>query len=86
MRNFRITYKPIDRYNKSTERNIVVNISKPSGDIGADAHSALNLFIASAGSLKKNDIIEIQEISDDGTNIGEPIKPTGNSSIVPIKK
>lgn len=86
MRNFRITYKPIDKYNKATERNIVINVSKPTGDIGQDAHAALNLFISSIGSLKKNDVIEIQEINDIGDNIGMPIKPTGESSIVPMRK
>lgn len=86
MRNFRITYKPVDRYSKATERNIVINVSKPTGDIGQDAHAALNLFVSSIGNLKKNDVIEIQEINAMGENIGEPIKPIGESSIIPTRK
>ena len=34
---------------------------------------------------KKNEIISIQEVNEFGKPIGEPIKPTNDESIVPVK-
>lgn len=85
MRNFCITWKE-NKYN-AIERTQNVAVSKPSGDIGQDAKAALNIFIATVGNLKKNEIISIQEVDENGKNIGEPIVPISNeNSIVPLVK
>ena len=86
MRTFKITYIKINKYNNGILYNSTVSISNPTGDIGRDAHSALNVFIATIGSLKKYDVLEIQELNDEGNPIGEPIKPMDDSSIVPYRK
>ena len=86
MRTFKIAYTKINKHNKVILRNSTVSISNPTGDLGRDAHSALNLFISSIGSLKKYDVLEIQELNNEGNPIGEPIKPMGDSSIVPYRK
>lgn len=86
MRTFRITYAQINKYNNGISRSNVVSIPNPTGDIGRDAHSALNVFITTIGSLKKYDVLEIQELNDEGNPIGEPIKPMDDSSIVPYRK
>ena len=84
MRRFIITW----RENKinSLERNTIISVVKPIGDIGQDAKSALNIFCAFNGNLKKNEVISIQEIDEKFNPIGEPIVPTGESNIVPYKK
>lgn len=82
-RRFRITYH---KMNSTTDQNAVINVSKPTGDIGKDAHAALNLFVSAVGNLKRFDVTEIQEISDKNKPIGEPIRPTGDASVVPVKK
>ena len=38
------------------------------------------------GNLKKIEIIEIQEKDKNGDNIGEVIKPAGDSSIIPTAR
>lgn len=86
MRTFRITYTKINKHNNGILRNSTISVSNPTGDIGRDAHSALNLFVSSIGGLKKYDVLEIQELNDEGNPIGEPIKPMGDSSIVPYRK
>ena len=83
MRNFIITYAPIQKFGKMVTRNTKIIISKPSGNIGIDAKAAVGVFINSVGSLKKNEIIEIQEVDENNEPIGEVIKPMDNTSIVP---
>lgn len=85
MRSFIIKWKENKKY--ALERETLVDVTRESGDIGIDAKAALNIFCASFGNLKKNEIISIQEINEKGENIGEPIVPTSDeSSIVPYKK
>lgn len=72
MRRFIITWQ--SKKDKLTRKNRV-QVIKDSGDIGIDAKKALNLFTNTYGSLKYNDIITIQEVDENGDNIGEPIKP-----------
>ena len=48
-----------------------------------NAKAAVGIFINSIGSLKKNEIIEIQEIDENNKPIGEVIKPMDNTSIIP---
>lgn len=83
MRNFIITYAPIQKFGKTVTRNTKIVISKSTGNIGIDAKAAVGIFINSIGSLKKNEIIEIQEIDENNKPIGEVIKPMDNTSIVP---
>ena len=83
MRNFIITYAPVQKFGKTVTRNTKIVISKPVGDIGVDAKAAVSVFINSIGNLKKNEIIEIQEVDENNKPIGEMIKPMDNTSIVP---
>ena len=83
MRNFIITYAPIQKFGKMVTRNTKIIVSKPAGNIGIDAKAAVGIFINSIGSLKKNKIIEIQEIDENNKPIGEVIKPMNNTSIIP---
>lgn len=86
MRKFIITYAPIVKYGNPVIGNTKISVSKPTGDIGHDVKAALNIFIASNGGLEKNEVFSIQEIDDNGKSIGEPILPTGDTSIIPTKK
>jgi hypothetical protein len=83
MRSFRITYHDIAN---DMTRKTIVGVSKESGNIGRDAHAAVNIFISCVGNLKKFDILEIQELDKDKNPIGEPITPVDNSTMIPIKK
>lgn len=83
MRHFLITYKENKRNGLGIVMHRKVSISKPTGDIGLDAKAAVGIFISSTGNLKKNEIIEIQEVDENNEPIGEVIKPMDNTSIVP---
>ena len=83
MRHFLITYKENKRNGLEIVMHHKISISKPTGDIGLDAKTAVGIFISSTGSLKKNEIIEIQEIDENNEPIGEVIKPMDNTSIIP---
>lgn len=86
MRKFLFTYKPISKYGLNSERGSFITLSKETGDLSRDAKAAMGIFIASTGTLKKNDIISIQEVDDNGKFIGEPITPVDGTSILPTRK
>ena len=83
MRHFLITYKENKRNGLGMVMHRTISLSKPPGDIGLDAKAAVGIFISSTGNLKKNEIIEIQEVNEYNRPIGEVIKPMDNTSIVP---
>ena len=83
MRHFLITYKENKRDGLEIVMHRKISISKPTGDIGLDAKAAVGVFINSTGSLKQNEIVEIQEVDENNEPIGEVIKPIDNTSIVP---
>ena len=83
MRHFLITYKENKRNGLEIVMHRKISISKPTGDIGLDAKAAVGVFINSTGSLKKNEIVEIQEVDENNEPIGKVIKPRDNTSIVP---
>lgn len=81
MRKFIFTW-----YKKETnpvERKNTVTVSKDFSDIATAAKLATELFVKDFGNLKKNEIVNIQEIDKDGAFIGEPIVPEVDSAIVP---
>lgn len=82
MKDFIFTYKEKTKY-KPLELHTKISLSKDVNDIGIDAKRALSIFTKEFGSLKKNEIISIQEIDLEGNPIGEPIKPIGETSILP---
>lgn len=86
MRKFLFTYKPISKYGLNSEQNRFVTLSKETGDLSKDAKAAMGIFIASTGTLKKNDIISIQEVDDNGKFVGEPITPVDGTSMLPVRK
>lgn len=66
------------------QRSSWIKLSKPTGDTGIDAKSALNIFTSQFGSLKYNTIIKIQEFNENGTQLGEDIVPQEDTSFIPI--
>ena len=65
-------------------RHTLIRLSNPTGKTEIDAKNALNLFTKSCGNLKRNTIIRIQELDEDGKQIGEDITPsTEENAIIP---
>lgn len=85
MRSFMVNWKENKKF--AVERKTLVDVIRPTGDIGLDAKAALNIFCSTYGNLKKNEVISLQEVNANGDSIGEPIAPTADeNSIVPYKK
>jgi hypothetical protein len=84
IRNYNIEWYPT-RDGVEFKRSSFIRLSKPTGKTEYDAKAALNIFTASCGNLKKNTIVKIIEMDENG-QIGEPIKPTEENAIIPIKK
>lgn len=80
-RMYEITWFPTKERNPMT-RNTFITLSKPIGKTSYDAKAALNIFISHFGNLKKNTIIKIIEMDENG-QIGEPITPMEDSAIIP---
>lgn len=69
---------------ESVSRTTMVKISKPTGKTDIDAKAAVGLFTKSCGNLKRNTIIKIQELDENGKQIGEDITPsTKENAIIP---
>lgn len=84
MKNFLITYKDKKKYSGDIEKHKKVILSNDTGEIGVDAKAALGVFINSTGTLKKIDIVSIQELDDEGNFVGLPIVPDDDKdAIVP---
>lgn len=83
MKIFNVTFKPTKKYN-DFERTVKVTVAGTLGDTVAP-QAALEIFMRNFGNLKKNEIIKIQQINENGENIGEPIVPQGDSAIIPVK-
>ena len=65
-------------------RDTLIKLSSPTGKTEIDAKNAVNLFIKSCGNLRKNTIIKIQELDENGKQIGEDITPsTEENAIIP---
>jgi len=68
-------------------RTTVLTLTNPTGRVEFDAKNALNLFTKSCGNLKKNTVIKIKELDENGVQIGEDIVPTSDeNSIIPVAK
>lgn len=71
--------EPIVRHN-------MIMLSKPVGRTEVDTKAALDIFMQSFGSLKKNTIVAIKEFGENG-QIGEDIVPsTEENAIVPVAR
>ena len=81
IRNYNIVWYPTKDGEKFT-RQTFIRLSKPIGKTAVDAKAALNIFISQFGGLKKNTIVKIIEMDENG-QIGEDIIPTEKSAIVP---
>ena len=81
IRNYNITWYPTKEGEKMT-RETFIKLSKPSGDTSHDAKAALNIFISQFGNIKKNTIVKIIEMDENG-QIGEDIIPMTETSIIP---
>ncbi len=85
IRNYNITWYPTKDGTNFT-RNTFIKLGKPTGRTEIDAKAALNIFIGSCGNLKKNTIVKIIEMDENG-QIGEDIVPTeGENAIIPIAR
>ena len=84
IRNYNIEWYPT-KDGENFKRKTFIRLSKPTGRTEYDAKAALNIFTASCGNLKKNTIVKIVEMDENG-QIGEDIVPTDGSSIIPEKK
>lgn len=76
-----ITWYPT-RDGDNMRRDTFIKLSKPTGQTNYDAKAALNIFISKFGNIKKNTIIKIIEMDENG-QIGEPITPMEDSTIIP---
>ncbi len=83
-RNYNIEWYPT-RDGENFKRSTFIRLSKPIGKTEYDAKAALNIFTSQCGSLKKNTIVKIVEMDENG-QIGEDIVPTDNEAIIPIAK
>ena len=86
MRKFSISWQEKQKFGKPSIRTTNITLSKPTGDIGYDAKAALNILCNHFGNLHKIEIHAIQEIDEEDNPIGEPIKPIGESLVVPVSK
>ena len=85
IRKYNIEWYP-RKYSNPINRHCFIKLIKPTGERNIDAKAALNIFISNNGNLKKNTIVKIIEMDENG-QIGEPIVPTDNeNTIIPIKK
>lgn len=84
IRNYNITWYPT-KDGESFTRSTFIRLGKPSGKTEYDAKAALNIFLAQCGNLKKNTIVKIVEMDENG-QIGEDIVPTADSAIIPTGK
>lgn len=83
IRNYNIEWYPT-RDGKDFKRQTFIRLGKPTGHTDIDAKAALNIFISQCGNLKKNTIIKIIEMDENG-QIGEPIIPREENAIIPSK-
>ncbi len=67
---------------ETLSRHTSIQISKPTGKTEIDAKNAMELFVKSCGSLKKNTIIKIQELDENGEQIGEDITPSADENAI----
>lgn len=87
MRKFIIEWQEKVKYGKPSPRKTAITLPKSTKDIGIDAKAALNILTTNYKSLKYIDVLNMQEIDiKTGENIGEPIKPMEDTSIIPVSK
>ena len=86
IRNYTIEWYPT-KDGEKFKRSTFLRLSKPIGQTKYDAKAALNIFTSQFGSLKKNTIIRIIEMDENG-QIGEDITPVNNdeNAIIPIAR
>ena len=85
VRNFSFKWYKNEKYREPIERANSITVSDAPADTALAARSATELFVKSFGSLRYNTIVSIQEYNDEGP-VGEPIIPSDDNSIVPLKK
>lgn len=84
IRNYSIEWYPT-RDGEDFKRSTFIKLGRPCGKVEVDAKAALNIFISQFGNLKKNTIIRIKEMDENG-QIGDDIVPTEDSNILPIRR
>ena len=84
IRNYNIKWYPTKEGEKLS-RETFIQLSKPTGRTEIDAKAAVGIFTAQFGNLKKNTIVRIIEMDENG-RIGEDIVPTDENAIIPVKK
>ena len=67
------------------QRTTLVNIDTNTNDVSINGKRAVNLFVSSCGNLKKNTIIWIKELDEEGNQIGEDIVPAEDGIIPEVR-
>lgn len=80
VRNYNIEWYPTKEF-KPINRHSFIQLSNPTGETAKDAKAALGIFINTNGNLKKNTIVRIIEMDENG-QIGEDIVPTSNENAI----
>lgn len=86
IRSYEITWYALNdtRYGREAQiRTTNIKIGRPRGVTSVDAKAAVDLFCKEFGNLKRNAIVSIKELDENGEQIGEDIKPTGENGIIP---
>ena len=78
---YRIKWYP-KKDREEVSRYTLIRLSNPTGKTFIDAKNAVDLFTKSCGNLKRNTIIKIQELDENGEQIGEDITPSTNENAI----
>jgi len=83
---FEIQWRKQSKNNSEPIRTTLVRVPSAEGSVGIDCSRAVDLFCGCFGNLKKNEIIKIRELDENGNQIGEDITPSDKEVIMPVKK
>jgi len=89
IRSYEITWYALNdtRYGREPLiRTSNIKIGRPRGVTSVDAKTAVDLFCKEFGNLKRNAIVSIKELDENGEQIGENILPTEDNGMIPIKR
>ena len=78
---YRFTWYPT-KDGEDLFRHTLIRISNPTGKTEIDAKNAVDLFTRSCGNLRKNTIIKIQELDENGEQIGKDITPSNEENAI----
>lgn len=86
IRQYRFTWYKNEKYKEPMTRHTFITVSPATGAVEKDGKRAMELFCSEFGGLKYNTIVKIQELDENGKQIGEDIVPQEGSTIVPTAR